>query len=400
VRPYEFVRTLVDRGHEVTVATVCGNPGEERDLTAFGGNGVDIVAMPLPASRRALNLAVAAAEGVPLQARYSWLPALATRLRQLVGEAAECGRPFDVLHVEHLRGSQFGLSLRRLLPVAWDSVDCITHLFEQAGRHSRSLRGRLFTAIDLGRTRRYEGWLACQFDGVLVTSPSDRDSLEALGEAVAARANGSRPRVEVVPNGVDLTRFTPGAGPRAPDTVLMTGKMSYHANATAACALVDDIMPEVWAERPDAQVVLAGAEPPREVEALARRHPGRVTVTGYVDDLCGQLHHASVAVAPIVYGAGIQNKVLEAMATATPVVATPTAVQALSAEPGRDLLVGEDDSSFARAVLELLADSDRAASIGLAGRAYVTRVHRWSNSVKTLEQVYERAIRRFRERTS
>jgi glycosyltransferase involved in cell wall biosynthesis len=114
-----------------------------------------------------------------------------------------------------------------------------------------------------------------------------------------------------------------------------------------------------------------------------------------VADLTPFLRQATVAVAPLVYGVGIQNKVLEAMAAATPVVASPVAVRALDAEPGRDLLVGDDAAALARHILGLLADPERAAAMGEAGRAYVARAHRWDDAVALLEAAYGAAAERF-----
>jgi len=390
VRPYHFVRALLARGHEVTVACPTAGQREREDAGALRAVGAGVVAVPLGRARRAANLLAALPAGVPLQARFAWHPALARAIDAAVAGARIAGRPFDAAHVEHLRASAYALRLRAGPPVVWDSVDCITDLFEQARAHARSRRGRLIAAVDLGRTRRYEAWLARRFGEVIVTSPRDREALLGLA--------GGRANVTVIPNGVDLDTAAPGgstgAAARDSATILFSGKLSYHANVTAARHLVEDVMPHVWAARPDARVVLAGAEPAREVLALAAARPDRVTVTGFVPDLRPYLRRATVAAAPMVYAVGIQNKVLEAMAAVTPVVATPVAARALAARAGRDLLVADDPPRFARAVLDLVTDPARAAAVGAAGRAYVEGYHDWDGVAARLESVYRRAIER------
>jgi glycosyltransferase involved in cell wall biosynthesis len=99
-----------------------------------------------------------------------------------------------------------------------------------------------------------------------------------------------------------------------------------------------------------------------------------------------------VAIAPVLYSAGIQNKVLEAMACGTPVIASPQAIAALAARPGSDLVVAGDEASFAREILALLANSARQAQIGQAGRAYVEHQHSWRAVTEQLESVYHRAL--------
>jgi polysaccharide biosynthesis protein PslH len=145
----------------------------------------------------------------------------------------------------------------------------------------------------------------------------------------------------------------------------------------------------VWEKRPDVKLTVVGKDPPRELLALAE-NPA-VRVTGSVPDLRPYLQRATVAVAPITYGAGIQNKVLEAMACATPVVASPQAVLALNVRVGEEILVSGDAHGFAEQVLRLLADPSFRRSVGEAGRQFVERQHSWNATAIHLEQLYQQA---------
>lgn len=398
-RPYNLIRTLLRRGHAITLATLWESEWERRHLEALAGEGARLVVAPLSRPRVALNLARALATGVPLQAAYCWHPALAQNLQSLISNHAT---RFDLIHVEHLRGAKYGLHLQSAIskqqsriPIVWDSVDCISLLFEQAAQDSRSPFGRWITRLELPRTRRYEGFLVRQFDRVLATSAADKAALEKLAanggppSLVRAVSDGREGRgVSVLPNGVDFDYFTPNLGPRLPDTIVLTGKMSYHANVTAAMHLVNDIMPAVWARRPDVRVAIVGNAPPREIRTLAEQHGPRVSVSGYVPDLRPHLWSGTLAVAPVTYGAGIQNKVLEAMACATPVVATPQAASALEARAGEDLLVADSPQAFAGEMLRLLEDEGLRHRVGANGRRYVVAHHDWAVIAGDLEEIY------------
>jgi len=420
-RPYELLRRLAQR-HDVTLATVVGGPADRAAVAALAELGVAIRTRPISPARRAAAMAGAAMAGLPLQARFDWQPALAADLRALVappGRGARADRgaspappggagapgAFDAVHVEHLRGAAYGLVVRGAapgLPVVWDAVDCIARLFAQAARAAATPRARLIARLELARTRRYEAGLPSRFAATAVTSAADRDALRALAGAPSARpvaddrqaSGAAEPPIAVVPNGVDLERFAPpdgGPPARDPNTVLFTGKLGYHANVAAALHLVQDVMPLVWARRPGARVVLAGAAPAPAVRALARpagASAGAVVVTGEVPDLRPHLVAAAVVAVPLVYGVGIQNKVLEAMACAAPVVASPDAAAALAAVPGRDLLLGATPAELAAAVVALLDDPARAAAVGAAGRAYVERAHGWDAAVARFEALY------------
>jgi glycosyltransferase involved in cell wall biosynthesis len=404
-RPYNLVRSLARRGHAVTLATLWESPGEQQALAGLAGEGLEVIAARLGRPRAAANLLGAVFTRRPLQADFCWQPGLARALRARLAPGAP---PYDGVLVEHLRGARYALLLKSLLaqasfdgaasspqaltpspsraPVIWDSVDCISYLFEQAARHSRRRFGRLMTQFELGRTRRYEAFLAGQFPRVLVTSAADQEALERLAREYPPPGPKAKPEVFVLPNGVDLDFFMPHLGERSGNTVVLTGKMSYHANVTAALYLVEEVMPRVWAARPDARVEIVGQAPPPEVRALAERYPGRVVVTGRVPDVRPHLWSAAVAAAPIVYGAGTQNKVLEAMACAAPVVATPQAVSALQARAGEDVLVGETAAVLAEQILGLLADEALRRRLGEAGRRYVTQHHNWGAAAALLEE--------------
>jgi glycosyltransferase involved in cell wall biosynthesis len=155
-----------------------------------------------------------------------------------------------------------------------------------------------------------------------------------------------------LPNGVDLDYFHQVESSPEPETVLFTGKMSYHANEAAALQLAQRVMPLVWARCPEAKLVIAGKDPSEVVRQLGK--DPRVRVTGFVDDLRPFFWSATVVVAPLVYGVGIQNKVLEAMACGRPVVASRAACEGIAAPPGKALLVGGDPGEMAAQTVALL----------------------------------------------
>lgn len=378
VRPYNLIRHLAARGHEISLVTIWTDAREREELTQLESHCSEIRAVHLPAWRSIGNCVAALASGEPLQARYSWSREIERHVRELSAGA-------DVVHVEHLRGARYAsaAAASRRAPVVWDSVDCITHLFSQSVRGRRDRLGRIINQIELSRTRRAESRLAGAFDKVLVTSEIDKSALLRLaGDKADAR------HIDVLANGVDLEYFTPGADERDPNTLVFSGKMSYHANESAVLHLVRDVMPRVWAARPSARLVVVGKDPSRRLQAALAPLGARVVLTGTVPDLRPYLRQAALSVVPLVYGAGCQNKVLEAMACGTPVVATAQAVSALSVASGRDVCVADGAEQFAAAVIDLLGDRDAQARIGRAGRRYVEANHRWHQIAAQLERIY------------
>jgi glycosyltransferase involved in cell wall biosynthesis len=391
-RPYHFIKTLAAHGHRITLASLWSSQEELENLNELARDLDCLVAEKMSLAHSLWNCARAIPGGGPLQGSYSWSPRLAWRIGRIINSAE-----FDIVHVEHLRGARYGLHLResaarrggRRPAVVWDSVDCISALFRQTARRSAMVRSRIAAKVELARTERYEAWLPGQFDRVLVSSEIDRNELLELA---SNRTGGNgiprglpAKRIVVIPNGVDLEYYRPPGEARAPLTLVFTGKMSYHANASAAVDFVKNTMPRIWKTHPQTQLWVVGKDPPAEVRRL---EGPRIRMTGTVPDMRPFLCQATVAVAPIRYGAGIQNKVLEALACGTPVVATRQAVSALQVRSGEDLIVAESEEELANSVSQLLSDANRRTALGCAGRRYVEQNHDWHAIAQRLTQVY------------
>ena len=387
-RPYNLINQLTSLGHEVTVFTLGAGQQDLIDAQALKAHGRVVHYYAQPVWRSLLNSAAAIPSRKPLQSVYSWQREMALKIAQRVSQ-----NQFDIVHVEHLRGSRFGSFLKSRfpsLPVVWDSVDCISHLFQQAANHSRSFFGKFMTRFELSRTRRAEGDLACRFDHVLVTAPSDRNALLGL-----VPLGKSPSEISVLPNGVDLEYFHPHTEiQRDAETIVFSGKMSYHANISMAKYLVEGIMPRVWKVRPAARLYIVGKDPTPAIRQLSQNP--LITVTGTVDDIRPFLWRATVSVVPLLYGVGIQNKILEGMATGTPVVTTNQALSALQAQPGKDLFASDDPDGFSETVLQLMRNRDLQQKTGGAGVKYVRAFHSWTSIASQLVKIYQQIIDRKR----
>jgi sugar transferase (PEP-CTERM/EpsH1 system associated) len=379
VRPYNLIKYLAADGHQVTLLALVPPGEDDRDLEMLRNWCQEVLTVPLPRWRILLNGLGAIPSLTPFQAAYSRSPAMTTLIRQI-----QAKNSFDVVHVEHLRGAELSHAVNGT-PTVFDSVDSITLLFEQVLAAGPNWRSRLLAGLDLTRTRHYEGRLLTRYRRVLVTSPRDKETLAKLSTDPT-----HNDRLVVLPNGVDLDYFSPLGLRREPATIIFTGKMSYHANIAAGLDLAAKIMPLVWQQLPAARLTIAGKDP--SVELLELATDSRITVTGTVPDLRPYLAQATVAVSPIRYGVGIQNKVLEALAMETPVVSTPQAISALQVKPGQDLLVGDTPEAIAQAIISLLSDSDLRRHVAQAGRRYVETYHDWRVAAQKLEQIYREVI--------
>jgi sugar transferase (PEP-CTERM/EpsH1 system associated) len=215
---------------------------------------------------------------------------------------------------------------------------------------------------------------------------------EAEARRFAELAPESAARLDWVDNGVELSRFDPAlphANPYPDDApaIVFTGTMNYRPNVEAVCWFASEVMPLLRARNPAPRFWIVGANPAPAVQALAAQH--NVHVTGTVPDVRPYLAHAACAVAPLRIARGIQNKVLEAMAMARPVIASPDAFEGVRAEPGRDLLVADGAAATADAIAAVLDGG--YAGLGAAARRAVMARHDWNATLARLDAVMQPA---------
>lgn len=198
-------------------------------------------------------------------------------------------------------------------------------------------------------------------------------------------------RVDHVENGVDTDYFAPSDTYPCPygereGVLVFTGAMDYRANVDAVAWFAHEVFPRVIARVPAARFYIVGARPAERVRRLAKR-PG-VRVTGAVTDIRPYLAHARAAVAPLRIARGVQNKVLEAMALARPVLATPQAMDGIRTCPGLEVLIADSAAELAERAVGLLNGSAYDV-LGQVGRDCVLKHYHWATNLKRIEALLE-----------
>jgi sugar transferase (PEP-CTERM/EpsH1 system associated) len=233
---------------------------------------------------------------------------------------------------------------------------------------------------------RYERQVARDYDASLFVSAPEAALFRELAPESSAR-------IGHFSNGVDTDYFSPDAphaSPYAPDerALVFTGAMDYWPNVDAVQWFANDIFPALRAQHPDVRFYIVGARPSPAVQALAQQTG--IVVTGTVPDVRPYIAHAAVSVAPLRIARGIQNKVLEAMAMATPVVVSPQALEGIDAAPGSELVLADGAGAFQAAVSALLDGRKEAASaIGVAARTRVQNSYSWSSNLACIGESLE-----------
>jgi len=218
------------------------------------------------------------------------------------------------------------------------------------------------------------------------------DAVLCVSKEDAADFAGAAGKIVLVPNGIDDQFFAvPDRLPEG-ERVFFFGQFDYAPNELGMLRFLREAWPIVAAERPNAELVLAGKGMSGELTEEVRRGE-RVEALGFVEDLAAELARSSVAVVPIWHGAGTRLKVLESMAAARPIAGTPLGVSGIGFERGRHGLVAEAPVDLAAAVLTILRDRELAGGLGADARRLAER-YRWSRVTEPAEELYRGWIER------
>jgi sugar transferase (PEP-CTERM/EpsH1 system associated) len=226
-----------------------------------------------------------------------------------------------------------------------------------------------------------------------IAALSDASLFVSEAEAALFRdlAPESADKIGALNNGVDYDYFDPATALENPftgagDALVFTGAMDYWANVDAVAWFAKEVFPGIRAKKPAAEFWIVGARPAAQVTALASL-PG-VHVTGGVPDVRPYIRHAKIVVAPLRLARGIQNKVLEAMAMARPVVASPEALEGIDARIGDEIIEADGVAEFVNKALNLLDDTNNDL-MGDRARARVISGYGWSSNLEGLKTLLE-----------
>lgn len=246
-------------------------------------------------------------------------------------------------------------------------------------RQLRKAHAATYSLIQWQKLARYERMVCNQLDQVYVVSAEDAAALQRIAI--------TRPPT-VIPNGVDTTYFAPPAV-RSIDAnrLLFTGTLDFRPNIDALIWFVKHVLPQIRQVWPGAYLQVVGRAPAPAILALAE--PGVVEVTGAVADIRPHFAAAAAYVLPMRIGGGVRLKLLEAFATATPLISTTMGADGVEGlQSGTQCLLADDAAAFARATVHVLRDRSFASTIAEAGRDLARQHYDWQTIIPRLEAAW------------
>ena len=248
---------------------------------------------------------------------------------------------------------------------------------------------RLALKQEIARLLRYELRNASRFSSATLISQADVSDYKMLLRDVCFKQ---------VTYGIDTEYFQPDTGvDRLPGMIIISGNMGYAPNVDGVKYFCNEVFPLILAQVPDARLWLVGARPSTAIQKLANGK--NITVTGYVEDVRYYLRRSMVSVCPVRLNVGTQTKVLEALATGTPVVTTSAGNQGVGGESGYHLWAADAPYEIADCVVRLL-NRHQWDSFSKNGRQFVQERFQWRQSAETIESMLTELVAKSKEQVS
>ena len=305
-------------------------------------------------------------KGWPIQCGYFYSREAKRALRQFAAEVKA-----DAIYAQLVRTVPYVQELKGDKTIDYQDV------FSQ-GMLRRAERApfwqKPFFKMESRRLQRYEADVFPLFQHHTIITEVDRDLMPVK----------DKDKISIVGNGVDFEQYRYDGQEKIYD-LIFAGNMSYAPNVDAAEFIVKQILPNLLPQFPNLRLVLCGVNPAPRVRALQGPH---VTVTGWVDSIAVYYAQSKIFIAPMRLGTGLQNKLLEAMATQLPCVTSPLAGKPLKGVvPQQDILICSTPDDYAVAITRLLADSTYYQQIAQQGYQYVQQRYSWEAATEPLLQL-------------
>lgn len=363
------VKNMLDglsQSHEVHLLSL-GFEADDRlpERQALAKSSCESVTV-IPHQTRRLRAALQLGTGRPYELNLLWNRAYARRF-----EALALNLNPDIIWCSRITTAQYLPQLLKTFRprlAILDQHDLASYLWRLIRDNSEKPWERCFAYFNAMAVRRFEK----NFYGHLDVSISVSEHERAMTSEIAP----SHVELLVAPNGVDTDYFTPPQETQEePCTISMVGRMNGVRNIDAAMYFADKVFPTVRKNFPQAQFLIVGGDPDRQILNLGQR--AGITVTGYVDDVRPYLARSTVVVLPHRMGSGVKHKLPIALAMAKPVVTTSNGSQGIDVTDGEHVLIRDDAESFTDAVCQLLGDPPGRQRMGESAMHLMRECYSW-----------------------
>ena len=363
IRSYHTLKYLA-RSHDVTLVSFYKGKSEKENLEEFGRSLAHVIPVRYMRFVSLLYSFMGLFTKKPLQVSFYFSPEMKRIINRLLRDN------YDVVICHLIRMAHYVPKEAKLRKII-DLTDAISLNYQRSLQHRKGI-WKLIYSIENRRVFNYEQRCIRDYDKSILISDVDADFV---------RNENNKDKIHVMGNGVDILGSEIESG-YDNNTISFLGCMRTFPNRDAVVFFVKEIFPLLIKKNPDTKFYIVGGEPTSEIRDL---HNGsNIIVTGLVDSVYPFIENSVALVAPMRVGAGVQNKILEAMSIGTPVVTTSTGAEGLNHEY---LFVEDDALQFAEKISLLMNDRELRSGLSSRGKVFIRQNHNWDQMLKELDKL-------------
>ena len=372
---YNYLKYFHSIGFSVTLVVFYENDSELDNIDKIEGFCEKLIPIKLKRTTAALNVIKNIFAKIPFQISYYQN----SEFKNTVNELVENGK-YDLLYAHTIRMAPFIKNFH--LPKVCAMQISMALNYRRLKEKSSNIFMKIFYTLEWKLVKKFEHNITYYFDKCFLISKYDRDEIEKSGKELQ--------NIFYNPHGVDHVYFEPDLSvKKEKNTLIMTGNFGYYPNTDAILYFYNEIFPLVLEKIPDIKIYVVGKNPPSELQSLQSKN---LVVTGMVDDLRPYLNKACIGIDPLRIGAGLQNKVIEAMSMALPVVATSAANEGIMAKDGSEILIADTIEEFAEKIIYLLNSESKQQELSKNARAFILREYTWEYFLNQLVDQFKIVI--------
>lgn len=374
IRPFNMIRHFSTQGHKVTVCSLSRSPAEAKEGEGIRNHCEHFEMASVSNAIQVIRMVARLPVVTPSSMGFFYSPDLQRRIDNLLST-----EQFDLIFVHCSSVAQYVENVRGI-PKILDFGDMDSQKWLEYANY-KPFPLSLGYRLEGKKMEAAEKRLAKKFDMCTATTRAEWETLNSYRTAL---------KTDWFPNGVDAEYFKPDGEGYDTDTLSFIGRMDYYPNQECMFDFCRNTLPLIQARRPQAKLLIVGADPSPAVKKLEEL-PG-VTVTGSVPDVRPFILRSAAMVAPLNIARGTQNKILEAMAMGVPVVTSPAGAGGVDAENETHFLIGDNPNTYADACLRIMNRPDERTRLSTSGRERMLTHHDWQASMRRLETIVEHVL--------
>jgi len=378
IRIFNFIKSLSDK-NKIYLLSIVTSPEEKQRINTLLPFCTKIYTISNFSKRSWLKIKLDSVknilmENIPYGVKQYYFEEVASQVNQIIKR-----HNIKILYLYYAWMGVYIDDLSEQTYKILDSCDAFSRFYRQNYLNSKIITKKIRFYFEWKKMTNIERNLFPKFDKVLTVSPFDSMALKEINPNI---------NIEVISNGVDLKYFQKTDEVETKiNELIFTGTMNYGPNVDAVLFFYRQILPLIKKRIPDVIFNIVGKSPSKHIINISI--DPSLNVTGKVLDIRPYMERSNIFVCPLRYGAGIKNKVLEAMAMGLPVVCTKISNEGIGAVNGRDLLIADNPQSFADAAIKIMLNKDLRQSLSVNSRNFVESNFDWSIMASKIQSIID-----------